>query len=135
MIAAAQIRELARECGFELAGITPAVPAADRQWYRQWADGGFAGEMRYLTDRRAGVRDDPRNLLASAKWVIAVGKLYQTPQPHTLEFDDPGRGWISRYAWGADYHEVLRAGHHYEVRVNGQTDNPRIVEVIQELER
>jgi len=31
--------------------------------------------------------------------------------------------------------EVLRAGHHYEVRVNGQTDNPRIVEVIQELER
>jgi ribonuclease HI len=31
--------------------------------------------------------------------------------------------------------EVLRAGHHYEVRVNGQTDNPRIVEIIQELER
>ena len=31
--------------------------------------------------------------------------------------------------------EVLRAGHHYEVRVNGQTDNPRIVEVIRELER
>ena len=31
--------------------------------------------------------------------------------------------------------EVLRAGHHYEVRVSGQTDNPRIVEVIQEVDR
>ena len=35
--------------------------------------------MGYLTDRRAGVRDDPRNLLPSARSVICVGKLYQTP--------------------------------------------------------
>jgi len=109
-IAASAVRELARGCGFELAGVTPSVPVEERAWYHQWADAGYAGEMRYLTDRRAEVRDDPRNLLPSARWVIAVGKLYQTPQPHTSEFDDAGRGWISRYAWGGDYHDVMRRG-------------------------
>jgi epoxyqueuosine reductase len=66
--------------------------------------------MGYLTDRRAGVRDDPRNLLPSAKSLISVGKLYQTPWPHTTQFTDEERAWISRYAWGEDYHEVMRSG-------------------------
>ena len=34
--------------------------------------------MRYLTDRRAAVREDPRNLLPSARSIICVGKLYNT---------------------------------------------------------
>jgi len=34
-----------------------------------------------------------------------------------------------------DSQDGLRAGHHYEVRVNEELRNPRIVEVIQELER
>ena len=104
------IRELARECGFELAGVAAAEPLPERAWYHEWAAAGFAGEMRYLADRRADVRDDPRNLLASARSVICVGKLYQTPWPHTTAFDDPTRGWISRYAWGGDYHDVMRRG-------------------------
>jgi len=110
VIPVAAARDWARRCGFDLAGVAPAHPIGDRVWYNQWAVHGFAGEMRYLTDRRAEVRDDPRNLLPSARWVIVVGKLYQTPQPHTLEFDDAGRGWISRYAWGGDYHDVMRRG-------------------------
>ena len=105
-----EIRELARECGFELAGVAAALPAADAERYREWVAAGFAGEMRYLVDRRAGVREDPRRLLESARSLVSVGKLYQTPWPHTTRFDEAGRGWISRYAWGDDYHEVMRAG-------------------------
>jgi epoxyqueuosine reductase len=101
---------LARECGFELAGVAAALPAGDRTRYYDWVAAGHAGEMRYLTDHRAEVRDDPRNLLPSAKSIICVGKLYETPFPHTTEFHDPERGWISRYAWGDDYHDVLRRG-------------------------
>ena len=104
------VRGLARRCGFELAGVTAAVPADDRWRYRDWVQAGFAGEMRYLTDRRAGVREDPRNLLASAQSVVCVGKLYQTPQPYSTKFDEAGRGWISRYAWGGDYHRAVRRG-------------------------
>ena len=105
-----EIQSLARECGFELAGVARAEPVPERNWYQEWVAAGYAGEMRYLTDRRAGVRDDPRSLLASARSVICVGKLYQTEWPHSTQFDEAGRGWISRYAWGGDYHEELRRG-------------------------
>jgi epoxyqueuosine reductase len=96
------VKRIARECGFELAGVAAAQPAADFARYQEWLQKGFAGEMRYLTDRRAQVRQDPRNLLESAKSIICVGKLYNT--------DGPGDGVISRYAWGADYHLVMRDG-------------------------
>jgi epoxyqueuosine reductase len=104
------IRELARGCGFELAGVAAALPADDRARYHEWVAAGHAGEMRYLADHRAQVRDDPRNLLPSAKSIICVGKLYETPHPHTTQFTNEERGWISRYAWGDDYHDVLRRG-------------------------
>jgi epoxyqueuosine reductase len=66
--------------------------------------------MRYLTDRRAQMRDHPRNLLASARSVICVGKLYNTPLPYSTDLDDDLRAWISRYAWGDDYHDAMRRG-------------------------
>ena len=96
------VRRLARECGFELAGVAAAEPAEDFARYQEWVEKGFAGEMRYLTDRRAEVRGDPRNLLEGARSIICVGKLYNTPGP-----SDP---LISRYAWGGDYHRVMRNG-------------------------
>jgi len=104
------VRALARECGFELAGVARAEPSEDTARYREWVEAGNAGEMRYLTDRRAAVREDPRNLLPSARSVICVGKLYQTPWPHSAQFRDEERAWISRYAWGDDYHDVMRRG-------------------------
>jgi len=91
-------------------GCGAAVPAPETARYREWVASGYAGEMRYLTDRRAAVREDPRNLLESARSIICVGKLYQTPWPHSTRFNDEERGWISRYAWGDDYHDVLRRG-------------------------
>jgi epoxyqueuosine reductase len=105
-----EVRALARECGFELAGVARAEPAADAARYREWVEQGYAGEMRYLTGRRAAVREDPRNLLASVRSVVCVGKLYQTPWPYSTQFNDEERGWISRYAWGDDYHDVMRRG-------------------------
>src|SRR5947207_6903991 len=104
------VKALARECGFELAGVASAVPAADSAGYHRWVDAGFAGEMKYLTDRRANVRDDPRNLLPTARSIICVGKLYNGPQPYSTQFREPELAWISRYAWGEDYHDVMRAG-------------------------
>ena len=66
--------------------------------------------MSYLTDHRAEIRVDPARLLASARSIISVGKLYNGPEPYSDQFDGPARGWISRYAWGDDYHRVMKAG-------------------------
>jgi epoxyqueuosine reductase len=107
---AEQIKTLARECGFELAGIAAAGPVGEARYYRQWIADGMAGAMGYLTDRRAGLRDDARHLLPSARSVLCVGKLYNGPQPYSTQFGGEDLGWISRYAWGEDYHQVLRRG-------------------------
>jgi len=60
------IRKIANKCGFELAGVASANPSVDFDRYQEWVAEGMAGEMRYLTDRRADVRGDVRNLLPSA---------------------------------------------------------------------
>ena len=51
-----------------------------------------------------------KTLLPSARSAIAVGKLYNAPQPYSTQFDNQEVGWISRYAWGDDYHTVVRKG-------------------------
>ncbi len=102
-----EVKTLARECGFELAGIARAEPLDDDfARYRRWAGQGMAGEMRYLTDRRAEVRRDPANLLDAARSIVCVGKLYNQPLPEEKE----GHAVFSRYALGRDYHDVLREG-------------------------
>jgi epoxyqueuosine reductase len=104
------VKNLARECGFELAGVAAAAPAPEADFYRDWVRGGMAGEMRYLADHRGEMRADPRTLLPSVRSILCVGKLYNGPEPRSTEFTAPERAWISRYAWGEDYHEVLRRG-------------------------
>lgn len=106
-----RVKELARECGFELSGVTPALPlVVDGQLYRHWVETGYAGDMRYLTDHRGEIRLDPRRLLPSAQSVISVGKLYNTPIVESNRYGSDELAWISRYAWGDDYHDVLRQG-------------------------
>src|SRR4029079_7005414 len=98
--------KIARECGFELAGIARAEPLDDFARYESWVAQGMAGEMRYLTDRRSGIRRDARNLLESARSVICVGKLYNQPVPP----EEEGRAVISRNAGGQHDHDVLHEG-------------------------
>jgi epoxyqueuosine reductase len=107
-LTAETLKQLARDCGFELAGIAPAEPSGDFDRFNTWRELGMAGEMTYLTDHRGDKRNDPRMLLPTVQSILCVGKLYHTDYPPSTEFDGGGRAWISRYAWGADYHDVLR---------------------------
>lgn len=104
-VSAEQVKALARECGFELVGVAPALPSEDFKLYQQWREAGMAGDMAYLTDHRGDLRSDPRNLLPEAQSIICVGKLYNTPHTHPA---DSTKAFIAQYAWGVDYHEVMR---------------------------
>src|SRR4051812_19337201 len=97
------VKQLALECGFELAGVAEAIPTPDADRYLAWATQGMAGKMEYLTDRRANIRQDPRQLLPSAKSIICVAKLYNHSNQEEAV---PYSGYISRYARGEDYHDV-----------------------------
>ena len=105
-----EVKEFALDCGFELAGVATALPLPEADFYQDWVRQGMAGQMHYLTDRRGAMRSDPRSLLPSARSIICVGRLYNGPQPYSTRFSEPERAWISRYAWGDDYHDVLRRG-------------------------
>ncbi|HUQ95350.1 MAG TPA: tRNA epoxyqueuosine(34) reductase QueG [Bryobacteraceae bacterium] len=104
----ALIRGIAARHGFELAGIAAADPSSDGPRFQDWANRGLAGKMGYLTDHRASLRLDPKKLLSSARSILAVGKVYNGPEPYSTTRTQQELGWISRYAWGEDYHRLLR---------------------------
>jgi epoxyqueuosine reductase len=104
---AARIKTLAREVGFDLVGIAPADPPRELAYFASWVSQGYAGEMAYLTDQ-VDRRRDLRAAIPWARSVVAVGLQYDTPQPYSTEVA-PGQGWIARYAWGDDYHDVMKA--------------------------
>ncbi len=105
-----RIHQLAADAGFDLAGVARCATVAEAPLFGQWVEQGYAGRMSYLTDHRAAIRSDPARLLTSAQSIICVGKLYNGPEPYSNQLDDPTLGWISRYAWGEDYHGVMSAG-------------------------
>ena len=102
-----QIQSRAHELGFELVGITPAEESQTIQRYRQWIASGYAGKMGYL-ERHLPLKEDTRTLLQEAKSVISLAMNYWTLDTPKDLAEDPGRGQISRYAWGDDYHDVIR---------------------------
>ena len=101
-----QIQTRAHELGFELVGITPAERSQTIQRYRQWIANGYAGKMGYL-ERHLPLKEDTRTLLQEAKSVISLAMNYWTLDTPKDLAEDPGRGQISRYAWGDDYHDVI----------------------------
>jgi epoxyqueuosine reductase len=101
---AEDIRQHATALGFTLAGVAPIHPTPEAAFYAEWLDRGYAGEMHYL-ERQRTARLDPQSVLPGAKSVIVCAINYNTDQP--LTSFDQGRAWISRYAWGKDYHDTL----------------------------
>jgi epoxyqueuosine reductase len=123
--------EQAQSLGFSLCGVAPAGEFPELARLPEWFSSGYAGQMKYLADPR---RTAPASVLEGARSLIVCALNYNTSLPHTAEaavshassnayrqaeggkispgprgaaMDDAPRGWISRYAWGEDYHRVL----------------------------
>jgi epoxyqueuosine reductase len=104
---AARAKGLARDAGFDLAGVARADAPPDLAFFAEWVARGFAGEMAYLSTQVAR-RSDLRAAFPWARSILCVGLQYDTP--HLYSTAAPAdRGWISRYAWGDDYHDVMEA--------------------------
>ncbi len=104
----AWIVERARALGFDLCGVARAEEFPELGLTTEWLARGHAGEMKYLKDPR---RSDPQRVMPGVRSVIVCALNYNSPAPRSLGTLQQGetepRGWISRYAWGQDYHEVL----------------------------
>ena len=107
MLSSAAVKAHARACGFDLCGIARAERHPKLARLAEWIQQGYAGEMTYLADS-LDERLDPLRALPTARSVISVAIVYNTDQPYSTDVADPDRVAISRYAWGDDYHEVMR---------------------------
>jgi epoxyqueuosine reductase len=105
---AGRIRAAAADLGFELLGFLEAGPSTTFEPYQAWLDRGYGGDMAYLARPDAvAKRQDPRGILREARTVLSVGMNYHTQSLPPALRDDPSRGIVASYAWGADYHDVM----------------------------
>lgn len=103
------IADRAKSLGFDGCGVVRAEKFPELERMTQWLANGYSGEMKYLADPR---RSDPLSVMSGIQSVIICLLNYNTRSPLSTDSsarhgDEDPRGWISRYAWGTDYHEVM----------------------------
>jgi len=101
-----KLQELANGLGLSVVGVAGADSLLeDGQRLRKWQEAGFAGDMVFM-QRDPDLLSSPRRIVPEAKSVVVVGAYYDRQPRLPLP---KGHGRIARYAWGRDYHKVLRA--------------------------
>ncbi|HEY0752917.1 MAG TPA: tRNA epoxyqueuosine(34) reductase QueG [Ktedonobacteraceae bacterium] len=108
MVSTAPIRAYAHELGFDSVRITgaEAFPEAEQVIKSRIAEGLMDG-LSWFTPERATISCHPDALLPEACSIIALATCYLSEQPAENAPGGP-RGRISRYAWGDDYHDLIK---------------------------
>ncbi len=98
------IKEIARDLGFSSIGIARAEHM-DEEAHRleSWLNQGFHGEMGYM-ENYFDKRVDPTKLVPGARSVISLTYNYYSEKKQ----NDQDAPKISMYAYGRDYHKVLK---------------------------
>ncbi len=101
----AQIKKKARELGFSMAGVCLPGEMASYERYAEWMEAGYQADMDYLArEKQREKRLDPRRVMPDCKSILVLAAPYSKPDIAQAE----GRGRVAAYAWGKDYHEVLK---------------------------
>jgi epoxyqueuosine reductase len=101
------VRELAYEHGLTISAITSAAPFDElKPVLDDHIAAGRLDGLEWFTPERALFSLDPHNLMPTARSIVAVGVDYRTVDPGMP--NDTPRGRIARYAWGLDYHKLLK---------------------------
>ncbi|MBD3225834.1 MAG: tRNA epoxyqueuosine(34) reductase QueG [Caldithrix sp.] len=98
------IKQTALELGFHKVGIAAAGPLPHSEYLIEWLYKGYHGSMHWM-EKYLDKRLDVHKLYPPAKSVIAVAQNYYTPYSHS---QNPEQAKISRYAWGRDYHKIMK---------------------------
>jgi len=110
-VSSTEIRRLAGEAGFDLAGVAGVQDTPEHRFFPQWLARRHGGEMKYLESRNDAGELKRASLASAAPWarsVIVCALNYNTSPPYSTHAGNTAEGWISRYAWSqADYHETL----------------------------
>lgn len=103
-----QLKRKAISLGFSMVGIVAARPGRRLQAYFHWLSNAYHGQMEYMArPDRIARREDLRVILPDVSSIVCVGLDYGARKVPVDIRNDPSRGRISKYAWGADYHDVM----------------------------
>lgn len=98
------IRQEAYRQGFEFVGISKAeFMEEEAVKLEQWLNKGLHGQMQYM-ENHFDKRVDPTKLVEGSKSVISLMFNYFTEKKQ----EDPEAPKISKYAYGKDYHQVIK---------------------------
>ena len=99
------LRDLAARCGLSVLGVTGVEQLqADLERLQGWQQRGLAAGMSYML-RPPELLANPATVVPGARSVITVAIFYDRTPVGPLP---AGHGRVARYAWGRDYHKVLR---------------------------
>ena len=103
-----RIKEYGRSLGFDVVGITTAEPfLRDEQAAIQRIRDGLMDGLPWYTEERVRKATHPDVLLPGARSIISLAMSYLMGDAEPGESEPTGR--VARYAWGDDYHDVLKA--------------------------
>ena len=101
-----KIKQLGRSVGFDLVGITTAEPfLRDERAALQRVRDGLMDGLAWYTEDRVRKANRPAELLEGARSVMSLAVSYNTGE--SLPGNEVA-GKIARYAWGEDYHKVIK---------------------------
>jgi epoxyqueuosine reductase len=106
-LSAPSVKAKASELGFDLCGIAPAESFPELSFLSEWLDRGYGADMSWMT-RTRNRRADVRNVIPGARSVIVTATLYNTDRPYSEDLPQEVAR-LSRYAWGDDYHTVIKS--------------------------
>ncbi|GHO88918.1 tRNA epoxyqueuosine(34) reductase QueG [Dictyobacter formicarum] len=108
MLNAQTIKEYAYNLGFDAARITSAAAFPEtKQIIQERIGRGLMDGLPWFTAERAETSCHPDALLPEAQSIITLALCYLTEQPAEPAETEP-HGRISRYAWGDDYHDIIK---------------------------
>ncbi len=100
----AALRSEATRLGFCHVGVCGAVEPPGFGRLQEWLQAGYAGRMSYVANRLGAYRH-PTHVLDGARSLLVLATDYRNVEP---EENNAADGRVSRFAWGLDYHDVLR---------------------------
>ncbi len=102
------IREWARELGFQQVGITDVDPGEHEARFIRWLENHYQGDMDYM-GKHGSKRYHPDELVEKTARVISLRMDYLPEDSRMIEvLKDKNKGYISRYTLGRDYHKLIR---------------------------
>ena len=105
-----KVKSIALSLGFDRVGITDAAPFdRDETAATQRVRDGLMDGLPWYTEERVYRMNRPELLLENARSVISMAANYNTgPPTDSPSGSDSRRGRVARYAWGRDYHNVIK---------------------------